>query len=257
MVLEGVTSTLLKIPGFWLIFIISLFISLFITLVQKFLTDQNRLKEIKEEMKSFQKRIKEETDTEEKMKLQKESMKLPMEQMKHSMKTMMYTFIPIIIIFPWMGNNLAFNSILPGEEFTINLIFESGADGEVELDVPKGLSIVGNNIQTISNEEMKWNLKGDEGEYLIQFITDSGVESKEVLITEEQKYKRNIKTKPQFSFLPPKEGHINENGIIKSIQIEYGKKIYIPLFGGRGWLFTYIVFSIIFSIALRKIIKVY
>ena len=258
-ILNPIFGPLLKLPSLWTIMILSFLISLIITLIQKYATDQNRLKEIKEEMKSIQKRIKEEKDPNEKMKIQKEHMKLVPEQLKHSMKSMMYTFIPIILIFSWMNANLAYDPILPGEEFTVTVNFETDIEDIIELSAPQGVTIDGPEKKEIEDEGVKWVLRGNKGEYLLQFIIENQIETKEVLITEEQRYKMIEKTKKSpLSFFPPKEPYLSKDSKIKSIKIDNKPKKILNIFGWKiGWLGTYIIFSIIFSILIRRLIKVY
>jgi uncharacterized membrane protein (DUF106 family) len=58
------------------------------------------------------------------MSLQKEMMELNMEMMKQSFKSMLYTFIPLIILFTWMSANIAYEPINPGEEFTVTAKYQ-------------------------------------------------------------------------------------------------------------------------------------
>jgi len=89
----------------WGLLIVSLFLTLFTTLVYKFVTDQEVLKQIKGEMKEIRKEMKEAKDNPEKMlELNKRSMEKSMIQMKNSFKPMIITFIPLIIIFSWLKN---------------------------------------------------------------------------------------------------------------------------------------------------------
>lgn len=242
--LNPVLGPLLKLPSLLAMVILAFLISLIITLIQKYATNQNRMKQIKEEMKSFQNRIKEEKDPNEKMKLQKESMKLPMEQMRHSMKSMMYTFIPIILIFGWMNGHLAYDPIMPEQDFTTTVVFGKGISGEMELSVPEGLNIQGDVVKEVKDSEVKWVLNGKEGEYLLEYNFNNKKYTKEVLITKENEYKTPVKNV--------------RDGNIDMIKIDHKKNIVLNLFGWEiGWLMSYIIFSIIFSMLLRKIIKVY
>ena len=82
---------------------ISFFITLAMTLVTKFFTDQIRMKELKEEQKKHQANLKEHKgDLEKQKKIQKDMMESSMELMKHAFKPMLITFLPIIIIFWWI-----------------------------------------------------------------------------------------------------------------------------------------------------------
>jgi len=83
--------------------IISFILTLLITLVYKFLTDQHLMKSLKEEIKSHQEESKNHKDNPEKLiQIQKEAMEKNMKLMMHSMKPMLFTFLPIIIIFGWL-----------------------------------------------------------------------------------------------------------------------------------------------------------
>ena len=54
--LGPIFAPLLKLPIFWAILIIALFVSLIITFVYKWMTDQHLMKTLKEDIKSFQKK---------------------------------------------------------------------------------------------------------------------------------------------------------------------------------------------------------
>lgn len=113
MVLEGFFNLILGwtklFPSPYNVIIISLIITFFITLSYKFLTDQNAMKELKTKMKEFQKQMKENKEDMQKVQeLQKQAMSNQMQYMKHSWKVMLYTFLPLILIFSWMRST--FNS---------------------------------------------------------------------------------------------------------------------------------------------------
>jgi len=226
------------------VILLSFLISLIITLIYKYTTDQNLMRRLKEEMKEFQKEIKElKKEPEKAMQVQKKSMQTNMKYMMQSMKSTLYSFIPIIIIFGWMNANLAFDPILPSQEFTTKVVFEDNIDGFIELSVPEGLTISGTARKQITDGDVKWLLSGERGEYLLEYIFDGRKYTKEVKISEKQ-YLEPIKT------IKDKK--------IKTIEIEQDKKILMNIFGWKlGWLGTYILFSIAFSIIIRKLVKVY
>jgi uncharacterized membrane protein (DUF106 family) len=243
-ILNPIFSPILNLPTLWAVIILAFLISLIITVIYKYATDQNLMKQLKEEMKAFQKQIKElRSHPEEAMKVQKKAMQTNMKYMMQSMKSTLYSFIPIILIFGWMNANLAFDPILPEQEFTMKVVFENDVAGEVEISVTDGIYVNGKTKKEIKDNEVKWLLSGERGEYLIEFIFNGKKYNKEVLISEKQ-YKDPLK-------------NIRDSSV-KSIEIVYDKKILLNLFGWKiGWLGTYIIFAILFSIILRKIIKVY
>ena len=243
--LNPIFSPLIKLPILWVVIILSFLIALIITVIYKYTTDQNLMKQLKSEMKEFQKQVKElKKEPEKAMQVQKKSMQTNMKYMMQSMKSTLFTFLPIIIIFSWMNVNLAFDPILPGQDFTVSAIFAKGTNGEISLSVPERLVIDGSTVKNIEDGEIKWILNGKEGEYLLVFDFNGRKYEKEVLITEKQAYKTPIKK--------------IKNSELKLIQIDDNSKKLLNLFGWKlGWLGTYIIFSIIFSMLLRKIIKVY
>lgn len=97
----------------WSVIILSFIITLLITLIYKYTTNQLFMKEIKDKQKQYQKEAKElKHDPKLMMEKQKEAMKLTGQYFKHSMKPMIYTFIPIILIFGWMKTNFGAEKIL-------------------------------------------------------------------------------------------------------------------------------------------------
>jgi len=244
-ILNPIFSPLLKLPTLWAVIILSFLISLIITIVYKYTTNQDLMKQLKGEMKEFQREVKElKKEPDRAMAVQKKSMQTNMKYMMLSMKSTLYSILPIIIIFSWMSANFAYDPILPRQDFTTTIVFEKGISGVVELSVPDGIIINGGVRKEVKDGDVKWVLSGDEGEYLLEYHFDGKKYSKEVLITGENKYKEPVK-------------RIRDD-VVKSIEVEHKEKKLLNLFGWKvGWLGSYIIFSIIFSILIRKVIKVY
>lgn len=86
------------------IIVIGLFTAITL-LLQKYVTDQNLLKTIKEEQKIIQAELKLCRDNPEKqMELSKKSMELQMKAMPITMKPVIYTTIPFILSFRWFAD---------------------------------------------------------------------------------------------------------------------------------------------------------
>ncbi len=101
-ILDPTLGTLLNwnITGGMLIIV--LIISLFVTLVQKYTTDQETIRELKKQQREINKRAKEYSHHPEKMmEIQKELMPISMRLMKLSMRPIMFTGIPFILFFRW------------------------------------------------------------------------------------------------------------------------------------------------------------
>lgn len=242
--LNIIFSPLLKLPVSLAVIFLSFIISVIIIVITKYTTDQESMKKLREDMKEYQKQAKEARHIPSKaLEIQKKSMQLQLDYFKHSFKATIFTFIPILFIFPWIGANFAYESIKPQQDFTVTAIFES-ANGEVEIIIPEGITLIDDKIKKIENGKATWTLKGNEGEYILEFVYNDEKQQKSVLITNDKKYIEQLK---------------KTNGAIKSMQINYKKLIVLPI-GIKdwfGWLGTYIWSSIIFTMGLRKMIKVY
>ena len=91
---------------------ISVIITFCSMLVTKFLTDQNRMKELKDVQKACQIKLKDNKGKPEKtMEIQKQMMECSMEMMKMSFKPMLITFIPLLIVFGFVRSSFAATSI--------------------------------------------------------------------------------------------------------------------------------------------------
>ncbi len=229
------------------VLLVSLILSFIVVLVYKYFTNQEEMKRIKEAQKEYQQKFKDLKDKpDEAMKLQKEAMGKNFEYMKHTLKATLITMLPIILVFGWMNGHLAFEPIYPGEMYSITAQFKEGIVGEAELIVDEGVELVSLATQPI-NSGVTWNLKSTEGEHILTVKGADIEQSKKVLITKE------LKSETPLSFY--------KHSDIEQIKINYNKLKPLggfEFFGWQpGWLGLYIFFSIIFSIGLRKVMKVY
>lgn len=245
--LDPVLNPVLALGPFWAIFILSLIISLIIIVVYKFFTNQAEMKRLKEEQKESQKRMKELRDKpEEMMKIQKEAMKKNFEYMKHSLKATFITILPIILLFGWMNAHLAYEPIFPGETYSITALFKEGVTGEAELIADEGTELSSPAKQPVAST-VTWNLKSTAGDHFLTVQLGSISQSKKVFITNELKYEEPFT--------------LYQHSDIEQIKINYNKMRPLgefEFFGWHpGWLSLYIILSIVFSLGLRKVFKVY
>lgn len=100
MVIEFITTFAHASPKIFVI-LASVLVSLFISIVNYFVLNKERMREIKQRQKALQDEMKNHKDNPKKMmELQKELFSHMGESFKHTMKPMLITFIPIIIFFP-------------------------------------------------------------------------------------------------------------------------------------------------------------
>ncbi len=236
---------LLYLPPLLAVVLISFLLSLLITVVYKYTTDQNLMKQMKTEMKELQTQMKTMQQHPEKMKeAQGKFMQINGKFMMESMKPTLFYFIPIILIFGWLNANMAFEPLMPGQEFTATLALDSGVSGNISIDVPAGISVVGEKVKQANNGHVIYTLKGNEGDYLVSFDANGKRYDKELIVSNSRKYAEVVKT-------------INDK-TVKTITLSNKPTNVINLFGFQlGWLGTYILSSILFGMGLRKLMKVY
>ncbi len=99
---------LLELEPAYSVIIISFVLTLIVTIAYKYLTDQNLIKNIKDEIKELQKEMKELKNNPEKMmEKQKVMMEKNLKLMGHTLKPSLYTLIPLLIIFSWLNKTYA------------------------------------------------------------------------------------------------------------------------------------------------------
>ncbi|MFA6461592.1 MAG: EMC3/TMCO1 family protein [Candidatus Woesearchaeota archaeon] len=239
---------LLNLSPFWGLVVLALVISILVTLVYKYFTDQGEMKKLKEQQKEFQQRMKElRSNPEEMMKVQKEAMKANMGYMKHSFKPMLITMIPVLLIFGWMAGHLSYEPLFPGETYTVTAFFKEGVVGTAKLITDNTTLLISPAEQNISKEGVTWGLKSEEGEHLLKFKSGEIEQNKTVIITQKMNTAEAIT--------------LYQHSDLERVQINY-KELKplgtLSIFGWHpGWVGLYIIFSLIFSLGLRKLFNLY
>lgn len=225
----------------WAILLLSLAISLLIVLIYKYFTNQEEMKQMKDDLKKYQQKMKETKEMEQLGKLQKEMMSLNMKYMGKSMKPTLITFIPILLIFGWMNAHFAYEPLLPGTEFNMTVTMAKGIEGNVTINVPEGLQVVGTNTKEITTdrEALFW-LKGKQGEYFATLASNGQEIDKKIIVTTERRYA----TTPESY----------KSDVFKTVTLGNEK---LRVFWKLSWIWVYIISAILFSTGLRKVMKVY
>jgi len=241
---------LLQLGPFWALFVVSLVLSVLITLIYKWMTNQEEMKELKQKTKSFQKEMKKYKDDPKKMMaMQKEAMAVNSKYMMKSMKPTLVTFLPVIIIFAWLSANLAYMPIAPGDNFSIETQFKDVDGDTISLIVPEGLTLLSEQNQTVEEGLAKWDIKaGDAGLYVL------------TLDYRGNQYTQKLRVSDKLGDYEAVEQKIKDSPL-KLIKTDlttirpFGK---FSFFGLKpNWLWTYIIFSMVFSLSLRKAMKLY
>ncbi len=232
-----------SLGSLWFVVLVSLFVSLLTIIVYKFTTDQTLMKSIRDDLKKMQDQMKKSMHDQKKVAaLQKEMMDKQWVMMRHSFTSTLITMLPIIVLFGWLTAHLSFVPIQQDVQFTVDVTFDDYV-GNVTLMAPKEITVVGSVTKPVASN-VEWRLSGKTGEYLLEWNVGDKTYTKEVVITSEQAYADSVK--------------VVNDGVVKQITINYKKNIILNLFGWKlGWLGSYIIFALIFSMILRKLLKVY
>ncbi len=249
-VLDFLLGWSLSLPPFWAIGLLSLLMSVLIVVITKFASDQDLMKHLKEESKALQKQIKELKDSPEKMmEVQKKHMASSMQYMRQSFRPLLWTFIPIILIFGWIQGHLAYEPIMPGQEFSVRVEFEKGLQGLlINATAPDGIVLTSDAGKEVSDGAVIFTFRADEaGKYDapgLVFSVNGKSYTKDVLITAERDYMAPLKNV--------------RDKTVRSIETVHDKTKVISIGSfSLSWLWSYIIFSIVFSSVLRKLFKVY
>lgn len=247
-ILNPVLQPLVNLSPFWAIVILAVGISFLSTIAYKYLTDQEKMKSLKERQKEFQKRTKElRSEPQKMMEVQKEAMKSNMEYMKMSFKPTLYTMLPLLLVIGWMASHLAYEPIFPQEAYSLTAFFKAGATGKAEIVPDAGTEVLNEVSQSITGGAVTWNLRGTEGEHSLAVKLGSLQESRTVLITKEVRYAEPV--------------YVSKHSDIEKIQVNH-KQLKplgsMQIFGWEpGWLGLYFIFSLVSSLAFRKLLKIY
>jgi uncharacterized membrane protein (DUF106 family) len=107
-VLDPTAGRLLNWNASFGIVLVAAIISLFITLIQKYTTDQETLRQIKKEQKLLQEEMKKYKDHPEKLiELQKKQFEFIPRTFEITMRPIIYTTVPIILFFRWFNDYFA------------------------------------------------------------------------------------------------------------------------------------------------------
>lgn len=241
-----------------LILIIGIFISTIMVFIYKYMTDQNLMKQLRDEIQELQKEMKELRNNPTRMaEVNTRAMETNMKYMMHSMKPTLVTFIPAILLFGWLNAHVAYDPLVVGNEFSVNLDFEENIAGNAIPIVSQGMNFIDGENHTIKDHNVRFVFKGDvPGTYTLQYAllneTQDTIKTWQNNVTIALSNNDRKYTGPVFK--------IND-GILKTISISNRK--FHP-FGSfhifswyPGWVTLYILISLICSLGLRKWLKIY
>lgn len=241
--LDPILSPLLGIDPLYAIVIISGFLSLASILASKYFTNQAKMKQHKLDMKAIQKKSQalSKSDPSKAMSMQKEMMDMNMVIMKESFKPMFITIIPFLLVFAWLNANLSFIPIEATEPFTITADMKID-EGLVSVRViPEDkITYISNQTTEIVDKKVSWELSGDAAHYTIQYSYNNETVEQDLIIGDT--YETPLKAHSASSFKKTTIG--NEPLRVKLLGLE------------MKWIWSYVLFSLMFSIIFRKLMNV-
>jgi uncharacterized membrane protein (DUF106 family) len=251
--LDPVLGWALLFHPFVAILILAFIVTMISNLIYKYTTDQREMKRLKEQIEDYRKKIKEARDNPKKMmKLNQDAMSVNMQYLTKSLKPMLFTFIPIIVIFAWMNAHFTYAELAAGEPLIITAGVNDGFSGELVLTSETlDTKELTSPITTVDGRNVAaFAVRGSAGthNFSIAYNGDSyGGNSGAVVFGEN----------PGVTTFPGKGPIEKVNGIV----VEYPRVR--PLGGFRlgswypGWIFIYIILSIALSVGTRKLMKIY
>jgi uncharacterized membrane protein (DUF106 family) len=249
--LDPVLNPMLKLGPMWALILVSFLLTLIVTLIYKFVTNQELLGKLKKDLKKLQKDMKELKDHPQKMmKKQKEMWAKNMEYMRHSsFKSMLFTIIPVLIVFGWLSAHLAYEPLIAGEEFNVTLELSEVPTTPPEAELPQGLRLVegypkGNGASVV------FSFVGEAGNYISPPLRLSYAnQSCDVPIIIAENVKAGDYTYPQIKCDASKiDGITVSNKQLRPLS---------PIGLRVTWFWAYIILSVVFSMVLRKILNVH
>jgi uncharacterized membrane protein (DUF106 family) len=247
-IFNPVFGWMLNIPPILAILILAVVLALLSTLLQKYLTDQAKMRRLRDDTKKYQEQMKKLRDKpDQMMKVQQKILPIQMELMKESFKPLLVTLIPFLLIFFWLSNHFAYYEIQPNQQFVVSAKFEEGITGNATLSA-EGLQIE-QPVQTVQQKDgegyAKWLVKGPEGTHKLDLSFAGATITRDVLISTERIYEQPVM---------PKRGTITEFNVENDKLTPLGN---FNLWGWYpGWIFYYIVLSIPLSLLLKKLLDV-
>ena len=244
--------------AFLIILLATVVISVISTLAYKYTTDQKKMKRIKEKLKDLQAQMKEARGDQDKMlKLNGQIMKSHNEYSMQSMRSILFTIIPVMLIFIYLQANVAFTPIAPGDEFDMLLDYrDTDRIGDVIVMPAVGMDLLNRTdyeksgflgFGRMNGERITLLAPAEPGEYTVTFTSTNTTVNRSVIVTNGREY-------------APASVAFRESAL-RAAAIDYrGLRIFdIGWLPGwlQGWIAVYIILTLIFTNIFRKIMKVY
>lgn len=243
--------------------LISVGITLLSSVVRHFTLDKQQMKEHKEKMKEHKEKAekaRKSGDMKAFQKHQSDLMEVSMTQMRAGFKPMMYTMIPILLIFSFMSS--AYGGIGSLNNVTVSDVLPQGMD-------VSSISLTMNGTYDEPSHAIVWELDSikaeSKGSFNVTFVSDGNIdysptEMAVAYTTWNQtfgEFEFTSDNPPGDSVLKLEKSQLKASGAKVSYTIEYentGDSTVLDIMGTRmGWFWSYFVFSFVSSIIFNKL----
>jgi uncharacterized membrane protein (DUF106 family) len=240
--LDPVLGWMLVLPMWFSLLLFSLFMTIVLSLVQKFATDQSEMKYLKEQVKKSQKELKKHKEDPKKMaQVQQQAMQANMRYTMKSMKPTLFTIVPFLFLFAWLSANFAYD--LVGEDVFVPVTVRMVEPARLTIETD--LVVQGEMTKDTVERQATWQVAGPPGRHLLTLRTEDGQVAHQPLYIGEQP--EDVMTRPGGSF--------------DRVEVRYPKATPFGDFSignyKPGWLMTYFFFSVALTIIVRRLLKVY
>lgn len=242
---------LFEVSSLLAISVVGFLVTLITNIVTKYTTDQEKIKRLKNEMKELQDEMKQVgDDADEMQEIQSQIWPKQKELMMSSFKPFLYYGIPLLLVFGWLSQTIAYQPIGPGEDFTVTAYTDADAPN-LTLKTPQSLTASENQLYDPGDGVFatQWTAQADEaGQYNLSVVPDGSNQSYTHTVTVTNGYGYGT---PERSF---DDSKVNRVRVGYQATHPFGD---FSIFGYHpGWLATYIVVSLAFNLVLRKLLDV-
>jgi uncharacterized membrane protein (DUF106 family) len=196
------------------------------------------------------------------LKAQRDILRNNLTYMKYSLKPMLVMIIPLILIIIQLDLWFGRVPITPGEPTIVKITLKPPVEpleapvkmlpsDEIKIETPP--------LRIIEKNQINWRIRPLKyGKLYLEFEASNKLK-KEIIVDTKRLIKLSYKkVAPSFigELLNPGESPLDNNSIVKSIEVKY-PSARLNFFGLRlHWLIVYFILSILFGFSLKRFLKV-
>lgn len=262
--LDFITIPFRGFDPFWGFFAICVILGAVAVIIFKYLSNQNKIKEVKKQIKIHFLEIRlYKDDFREILKAQKEILKNNFWYTVYSFGAAIPIIILVLITISQINLRYGYTPIRPGQNFDVKVVYAQDADRrpEPQLKLPEGLEAVTPAMSLGGEGEVSWQFQATRaGRYEVGFKVCDQEYTKEIVIGKiASPYCPQLMRQGFLAtFINSVEPPLAKDSRLDSIEIGYKPKYFKCIFFGWNmhWLIVFPLIAIGFGLVVRKILKV-